>query len=279
MHLRRAVITAAGQGRRGHPLQRLVDRHGDERSAVAVIVDEAIAAGADEIAIVVAAGEEAAFLSAIDRRPGRLELITQRSSDGYGAAVLLARSFVDDEPFLHFVGDHLYVSDIERCCALQLVEVARRESCAVSAVQPTRESMLPWFGAVGGRRVPNVDGLYEIDTVLEKPTPTLAEQELLVPGLRAGHYLCFFGMHVLTPTIFDLLDASDDTGPRTMSAALGELARRERYLAHQVRGTRYDIGVPYGMFVAQLALALSGKDRSEVLARIVELLARQPHSP
>ena len=57
------------------------------------------------------------------------------------------------------------------------------------------------------------------------------------------------------------------------------LFRSERYLAHQVQGTRYDIGVPYGMLTAQLALALSGKDRAEVLARIVELLSRQPQSP
>jgi len=50
-------------------------------------------------------------------------------------------------------------------------------------------------------------GLYEIEKVLEKPTPTLAEEELIVPGLRAGHYLCFFGMHVLTPTVFELLES------------------------------------------------------------------------
>ena len=41
-----------------------------------------------------------------------------------------------------------------------------------------------------------------IDTIIEKPNPTLAELKLHVPGLRAGHYLCFFGMHVLTPTVF-----------------------------------------------------------------------------
>lgn len=279
MHLRRAVITAAGQRRRGHPLDRIVDRHGEDRAALAIIVDEAIAAGIEEIAIVVGPDDESAITAAIDHAPGRLEVITQRHPEGYGSAVLLARAFVGDEPFLHFVGDHLYVSHLESCCARQLVETARRESCAVSAVQPTRESMLPWFGAVGGRRVPDADGLYEIETVLEKPTPTLAEQELIVPGLRAGHYLCFFGMHVLTPTVFDLLAGVQRHGPRSMSEALGALARRERYLAYQVRGTRYDIGVPYGMLIAQLAMALSGKDRAEVLTRIVELLARQSQSP
>lgn len=276
MNLRRAVITAAGKTPQEHPLQRLVDRDGVVRSALGIIVDEALAAGADEIAVVVRPGDEAAFFAAVDRRPGRLEMIPQHDPNGYGAAVLAARAFVGDEPFLHFVGDHLYVSDVPARCAEQLVETARREDCAVSAVQPTRESMLPWFGAVGGRRVAQANRLYEIDTVLEKPTPTQAEQELVVPGLRAGHYLCFFGMHVLTPTIFELLATADESGRRNLSGALTRLARQERYLAHQVEGARYDLGLPYGLLTAQLALALSGRDRSHVLAQIVELLARQP---
>ena len=115
--------------------------------------------------------------------------------------------------------------------------------------------------------------------MLEKPTPTQAEQELVVPGLRAGHYLCFFGMHVLTPAIFDLLESADESGRRNLSGALSRLARQERYLAHQVQGARYDLGLPYGLLTAQMALALSGRDRSHVLAQIVELLARQPQVP
>src|ERR1043166_4204625 len=57
----------------------------------------------------------------------------------------------------------------------------------------------------GGKLAGHVHGLYEVSAVLEKPTPTEAEQKLDVPGLRAGHYLCFFGMHVLTPLIMELL--------------------------------------------------------------------------
>ncbi|MFM8804094.1 MAG: UTP--glucose-1-phosphate uridylyltransferase, partial [Planctomycetia bacterium] len=172
----------------------------------------------------------------------------------------------------------LCVSDTLRRCGQQLVAVAEAEQCSVSAVQPTREGMLPWFGAVGGRRVPQSRSLYEIDTVLEKPTPTQAEQELIVPGLRAGHYLCFFGMHVLTPAIFDLLAGLGDAGRRQLSPALAALAGRERYLAYEVAGSRYNLGVTYGLLVAQVALGLAGKDRAEILALVVELLARQPRA-
>jgi UTP--glucose-1-phosphate uridylyltransferase len=170
------------------------------------------------------------------------------------------------------------VSDSSLRCAQQLVAVAETEECAESAVQPTRENMLPYFGAIGGRRVAHSRSLYDIDTVLEKPTPTQAEQELIVPGLRAGHYLCFFGMHVLTPTVFELLENGGDAGRRQLSSALGKLASRERYLAFETQGNRYNLGVPYGLLTAQFALALAGKDRADVLSQLVELLARQPGS-
>jgi UTP--glucose-1-phosphate uridylyltransferase len=278
MHVRRAIITAAGRDEQRLPLQRLIDRDGVAKTALEIIVEEAVAAGAHEVGIVVRPGDEAAFRAAAGTAPSRLELIPQSEPLGYGHAIGLARSFVGDEPFLHLVGDHLCVSDTLRRCGQQLVAVAEAEQCSVSAVQPTREGMLPWFGAVGGRRLPQSRSLYEIDTVLEKPTPTQAEQELIVPGLRAGHYLCFFGMHVLTPAIFDLLDSLGDLGRRQLTPALAALAGRERYLAYEVAGNRYNLGVTYGLLVAQLALGLSGKDRADILSQLVELLARQPRA-
>jgi UTP--glucose-1-phosphate uridylyltransferase len=178
---------------------------------------------------------------------------------------------------LHLVGDHLYVSRSEKGCAQQLVEVAEAEACAISAVQATRESLLPYYGTIGGRRVPGRPNLYQIETVIEKPTPTEAEQQLIVPGLRAGHYLCFFGMHVLTPTVIDILgqqiEAAGEQVGLTLSAALAELARREQYLALEKQDFRYDVGVKYGLLTAQLALALNGQDRDEVLSKLLELLA------
>jgi UTP--glucose-1-phosphate uridylyltransferase len=270
------VITAAGRDGQQLPLQRLIDRDGSAKTALQIVVEEAVAAGADEIAIVVRPGDEAAFRAAAGGSASRLELLPQVEPLGYGNAIQVTRAFVGDEPFLHFVGDHLYVSDAAARCAQQLVAVAEAEDCSVSAVQATRESMLPFYGTVGGRRVPEARGLYEVETVVEKPTPTRAEQDLIVPGLRAGHYLCFFGMHVLTPAVFDLLERLGDAGQRQLSPALAQLAARERYLAYEVHGRRFNLGETYGLLVAQLALGLAGHDRTEILAQIVELLARQP---
>jgi UTP--glucose-1-phosphate uridylyltransferase len=157
-----------------------------------------------------------------------------------------------------------------------VVETAEAESCGVSAVQATREGLLPNFGAVSGKRVHGRNDLYTIENVIEKPTPTEAEQRLHVPGLRAGYYLCFFGIHVLTPAVMDLLDyelknsANGDLA--AISSALNELARKEKYLALEMNDYRFNVGVKYGLLNAQLALALTGKDRDEVITMLMELL-------
>ncbi len=95
-------------------------------------------------------------------------------------------------------------------------------------------------------------------------------------------YLCFFGMHVLTPTVMEILarrvEALLTTSVSvrrgiTLSDALAELALREKYTALEEHAQRFDVGVKYGLLTAQLALALSGRDREDVLARLVELLS------
>jgi UTP--glucose-1-phosphate uridylyltransferase len=278
VEIKKAIITAAGKSQRTLPLQTLVDRDGQTKTALRILVEEILAAGIDEICVVISPGDQAAYAAAAGGQGGRLRFVEQAEPLGYGHAVLQAREFVAAKPFLLLVGDHLYVSGGAKRCAQQLVETASAESCAVSAVQATHESKLPYYGAVGGRLVAGRKGLYEISQVLEKPTPTEAEQRLIVPGLRAGHYLCFFGMHVLTPLVMDLLaeNLARADGPKTpLTHALAQLATRERWLAGELHGRRYDIGVKYGLLTAQLALALDGNDRNEVLSGLVELLARR----
>ena len=289
MKISKAVITAAGRRQRTLPLQTLIDRDGIEKSVLTILIEEIVRAGINEIGIVVRPGDERAYADVAGDYAGaigaRLHFVPQTEPLGYGHAIYCARPFVGQEAFLHLVGDHLYVNRGETACAQHLVEIATQEACTVSAVQATRESLLPYYGAIGGRRLSGRDDLYRVETVIEKPTPTEAEQHLIVSGLRAGYYLCFFGMHVLTPTIFDILEEqigalkqqteqSDVTGI-TLAAALAVLAGREQYLALEKHDSRYDVGVKYGLLTAQLALALNGRDHDEVLAKLLALLAQR----
>jgi UTP--glucose-1-phosphate uridylyltransferase len=134
------------------------------------------------------------------------------------------------------------------------------------------------YGTLSGKRVPDAPGVYQIEKIIEKPALSTAELQLQTPGLRVGHYLCFFGMHVLPHQIFGILEEqfakrSPLGAEFQLTPALQELANREKYLALEVKGSRYDIGGKLGLMQAQIALGVAGKDRDEFLTTIIEVLA------
>lgn len=277
MKVRKALITAAAPSQHAIPLQKIVDQDGVEKTALQHIVEEVASAGIEQICIVIQPGDQAEFQRAAGHAEGRLSFVEQPEPLGYADAIMRAKGFVGDDPFLHLVGDHLYVSTGDQRCARQLIDVAAKHQCSVSAVQPTRENNLQYFGTIGGTPYGQATDLYEIATVIEKPTPTLAEQELSIAGLRSGFYQCFFGMHVLSSRVMqilsELVESSDENRKVTLADALAIHATEEKYLAFAAEGSRYNIGTKYGVFLAQAALALRGKDRDQILTKLVELLA------
>ncbi|MCX7869497.1 MAG: sugar phosphate nucleotidyltransferase [Terrimicrobiaceae bacterium] len=278
MTVTKALITAAGPGQRTLPLQTLVDRGGVPRSVLAFLLDEAASAGIERGGGGICPGDAALYERAAGEARVAVTFIEQPEPLGYADAVLRGAEFLAGDAFLLMVSDHLYISrDPGKSCARQLVEVAAAEQCAVSAVQATHESQLSSFGTVGGRLFEGRKGLYEAERVVEKPTPTFAEQELAVPGLRQGYYLCLFGMHVLTAHILRRLEAlrAAAADPRTVTLcdALGSESSGVRHLAAELSGTRHDLDAPHGLLFTQLALALDSPQRAEVLAGLVEMLA------
>ena len=306
MNIRKAVITAAGRGARLYPaatpvqksMLPIVDRDGFVKPAIQLIAEEALFSGAEELCIVCAPGDEEQYIAQlrllrenlliayegadwaklqaerIDDLLRRLSFRAQAEPLGYGHAVACARDFTGGEPFLLLLGDHLYLSkDPGRRCAQQITDLATRENCAVAGVQVTRESLIRNYGTLAGRRLEQMQGVYQIERILEKPAISKAELELITPGLRTGHYLCFFGIHVLTPAIFDILEANmAGAVDYALTPALNELARSERYLAHEVKGVRYDLGQTFGLLRAQLALGIAGERQDEVLASVLEVM-------
>jgi UTP--glucose-1-phosphate uridylyltransferase len=268
-----------------------------------IIAEEALESGIEEIGVVAAPGDETVYrryfrqyaenLRSVFKGVGwaeeqsrrladldqRLCFAVQPEPDGYGHAVWCAREFVADQPFLLLLGDHLYISSEPRRCARQLLDLAEAEACAVSGVQATREHLIHQYGTLAGKRLSNRPDVYAIDEIIEKPNPTLAELRLQVPGVRAGHYLCFFGMHVLPSLVFDLLDDLvrrdvREAGQIQLTTALNTLARREKYLALETRGARHNLGVKFGFIEAQIALSLAGVDRERMLSGLLESIVR-----
>ncbi|HEU5117183.1 MAG TPA: sugar phosphate nucleotidyltransferase [Isosphaeraceae bacterium] len=319
MQITKAVITAAGRGARQYPasdtvqkaMLPLVDRDGLTKPVLQIIAEEAIESGIEEICVVSAPGDEEVYrrhfrsfaenlrsaFKGIDwaeeqsRRlvelESRLSFVVQPEPNGYGHAVWCARKFAGPDPVLLLLSDHVYISrDTSanpRRCARQLLDLAEAEECAVSAVQATREHLIHQYGTLSGKKVANDPNVYAIERIEEKPTPTQAELHLHVPGLRAGHYLCFFGMHVLTNRVFEMLEeqvrvwetkAESEQRPIPLTCALDTLAREEKYLAIETRGTRHNIGVRFGFVDAQIALALAGVDRERMLTGLLESVVK-----
>ncbi len=275
MQITKALITAAGSDQRKLAMQTLVDRNGIRKTVLEMLVEEARQAGIEEIGVVIHPGDLEVY-SDILAGDQQICFIQQDKQLGYGYAILCGASFIGNEYFLHLVGDHLYVNRTSVPCARHLTEIAKQNKCSISAVTPTRENQITSYGTIGGKRVHLASDLYMIEKVIEKPTPTIAEQKLLVPGLRSGHYLCFFGMHVLSPVVMSILEQNlkNAEGNKIgLSEALNELASKEQYMALEKNDWRFDMGTRYGLLKAQLALSLTGNDRDLVISELLEFFA------
>ncbi len=312
--VRKAVITAAGRGTRMYPatsivqkeLLPMVDRDGLTKPVIQIICEEAFDAGIEEICIVVSPGDEVQFkhyfrgLTAellpafkgkewalkesekLAKMEKSLTFVTQHTPEGYGHAVYQAKNFIGNEPFLLMLGDHIYITGENDRCAKQLIDsFASSGADAVSAVKPTAENLLHLFGTMKGKPLPSQPRLYDVETIKEKPTIDFARQNLATPGVAPGMYLCHFGMHVFPPALFDAIekqikDNLREKGEIQLTSAQ-EMMRQQlkRYYCFEVIGERYDTGIPFGLMETQIALALAGIHRQEIVESLARLLTQQ----
>lgn len=313
--VRKAVITAAGRGTRQFPATRsvqkemlpLVDSDGVAKPTIQIIVEECLASGIEDVCIVVAKGEGEPFkrhfsrlnederrvfrnkewalaqADALRRMSERITYVEQDSPEGYGHAVYQSRAFVGDEPFLLLLGDHIYISGSKKRCAQQVIETYNVAQCAVSGVQQTPDDKLHLFGTVTGRPLGSDPPTYEVSEIKEKPSIDYAAEHLQTSGVKRGYYLCFFGMHVFPPSIFECLEHHitnnlREKGEIQLTSSQEMLRAKERYVAVETVGERYDMGVPFGYVETQAALALNGVDRTEMLSALLRIVAKSAAS-
>lgn len=288
----------------------MVDRDGLAKPVIQIIGEEAIAAGVEEICIVTQPGEEQHYRDYFRRMNDetlrafkgkdwaieaseklhdfgqRLHFVSQDSPEGYGHAVYQARKFVGDDPYLLMLGDHIYISANGDTCATQLInKYNNSEFEAMSAVQATPSHLLHLFGTLRGEVIDMARGIYRVSAIHEKPSEEYAAANLRTVGLPPNLYLCHFGMHVFPPAIFEAIEHHIRNNIREKNeiqlTSSQEYMREtllgdgERYGACTIDGQRFDTGIPYGLMESQLALALSGKHRSEIVEAIARLLAEQ----
>lgn len=278
-HVRKAVIPAAGFGTRLFPASKamkkelfpVIDKSGRAKPAIMAIVEEAINAGIEEVCLIVQPGDTELFESFFQTPPriehynklskenqaycdallelgSRVSFVTQDVQEGFGHAVYCAREWVGNEPFLLMLGDHLYGSDEERCCARQVVEAYERVGHSVVGLKVTPIEQLSNFGCVTGAwREEN--SLLSLTEIYEKPDPEYAMEHLHVDGMDMDQFLTVFGIYVLQPQIFEFLERNithnlRERGEFQLTSCLDELRKADGFSGYVVKGRRFDIGLP-----------------------------------
>jgi UTP--glucose-1-phosphate uridylyltransferase len=282
MKVRKAVIPIAGLGTRHFPASHAVKKElfpvvgpdGIARALFHYHLLELEAAGIEEICIIVQPGEDEmvhdylrgpdnAYLKRLEKHPAllreaeqmrgfekRVSFAVQREQEGYGHAVFQTKNFAAGEMVLLALGDHLFrgkpVSPY-----LELAEMAAiSNGKSVSAVNRISAAELKGYGTIAGTRRAANPRLIDVSLIVEKPDVATAHAKLRVNDLPAGTWLGWFGLHLLAPSIYDVLeemirDNVRDHGEFQLTRAQEIQHRREGYLALEMTAAeRFDFGVP-----------------------------------
>ena len=278
-HVRKAVIPAAGFGTRLFPASKamkkelfpVIDKSGRAKPAIMAIVEEAINAGIEEVCLIIQSGDTELFESFFKTSPriehynklskenraycdyllelgSKVTFVTQDVQEGFGHAVYCAREWVGNEPFLLMLGDHLYGSDEEKCCARQVVEAYEQVGHSVVGLKKTPIELLSNFGCVTGTWK-EVDSLLSVTEFYEKPDAEYAMEHLHVDGMDIDQFLTVFGIYVIQPQIFEFLEQNivhnlRERGEFQLTSCLDALRKAEGFSGYVVKGRRFDIGLP-----------------------------------
>jgi len=273
MKVRKAVIPAAGLGTRFLPATKaqpkemlpLVDK-----PAIQYIVEEAVAAGIEDILIVtgkfkraiedhfdrslelemhLAIHEKQATLEIVQRisELANIHYIRQSELKGLGHAVSMARSFVGNEPFAVLLGDDIIHSEDPGLA--QLMRVYEEKGTSVVGVQPVPKENVSSYGIIAGLSSDGI--LYDVSDLIEKPYPHEAPSNLAIVG-----------RYIITPSIFSIIDKTPPgkQGEIQLTDALRTLMLQEGLHACRIDGLRFDIGDKLGYLKATIGLALTRPD-------------------
>lgn len=280
--VRKAIIPIAGLGTRHFPASHAVKKEffpvvgpdGIARALFHYHLLDFEASGIEQIAIIVRPGEEMLvrdylsgpgddYIRRLEKYPAlaaealhmrglleRIEFVVQTSQEGFGHAVFQTRAFADGEPVLLCLGDHLFRgTHVSPCAELLAVHTANPRH-SLSAVNRIAADELKGYGTIAGHRRAADPRLIDISLIIEKPAPEIARERLHVDGLPPDTWLGWFGMHILRPSIFEVLermirDDVRDNGEFQLTRAQEIQRQQEGYLALEMTDARrFDFGVP-----------------------------------
>ena len=269
--VRKAVIPAAGLGTRVLPATKAMPKEMlpiVDKPAIQYIVEEAAAAGIEDILIITNRGkglledhfdrapELEARLTGSPEKEAVLEQVVaisklanifyvrQKETKGLGHAILCAREFVGDEPFAVLYGDDVILGEDPACG--QLIRAYEQFGNGVVGVKEVAREAISKYSSLKVEHLQ--DNYFRCTDMIEKPKPG---EELSLYSI--------LGRCILPPEIFDILDKTPPGagGEIQLTDAMRTLARRDGMTAVDFTGTRYDMGNKLGIMQASVEVALN----------------------
>jgi len=276
MKIKKAIIPAAGLGTRFLPATKAMPKEMLpilDKPTIQYIVEEAVAAGIEDI-IIVTGKHKRAIEDHFDNQKelemsleekGKIEIleavqyssnlanmfyVRQKEQKGLGHAIWTARQFIGNEPFAVLLGDDIVKADTP--AIKQLMNQYETTGKSIIGVQQVNENETHRYGIVDPQN--SGERLFSVNRFVEKPQPGTAPSNLAI-----------MGRYVLTPQIFDYLNRQEigAGGEIQLTDAIEHLNSEDCVYAYNFEGERYDVGEKLGFVKTTIQFALNDKEMSK----------------
>lgn len=283
----KAIIPAAGLGSRFLPATKAMPKEMLpilDTPTIQYIVEEAVAAGIEDIIIVTGKHKRAIedhFDSQLElelnlKEKNKTDLlekvehlthlanifyVRQKSPRGLGHAIWTAKQFIGDEPFAVLLGDDIV--DAEIPAIKQLMDVYEQTGTSVIGAKTVTREDTERYGIIESSE--QEGRMYKVDRLIEKPKLGTTDSRLAI-----------MGRYVLTPDIFDYLDAQEigTGGEIQLTDAIQKVNEATSVYAYDFEGNRYDVGDKLGFVTTTLEYAMRSDLKDELLPFMEDLIKR-----
>lgn len=284
--VRKAVIPAAGLGTRFLPATKALAKEMlpiVDKPTIQFIIEEALASGIEDI-VIVDGKSKRSIEDHFDSNPElennlkekgkddllkiveettdiNLYFIRQSHPRGLGDAVLTAKAFIGDEPFVVMLGDDLMTDEVP--LTKQLIDRYEQTGDSTLAVMRVPHEQVSEYGVINPEAEVS-DGLFKVTSFVEKPKPEDAPSDLAI-----------IGRYLLTPEIFEELEhtAPGKGNEIQLTDAIDSLNQRQHVYAHEFKGKRFDVGSKIGFLMTNIEFGLEHPQTKDALKQYIKDLA------
>ena len=260
MKIKKAVIPIAGRGTRMLPITKVIPKHLlplNNKPIIEYIVEEVLKSGIEEIVFVISRCDKLTkkyfsndkilkkFLKKKDKKDSlnilknipkfKMHFVIQKTADGNGDAIIKAKKYLKNEPFLLLFGDDIIINGNSCTDLLKAYQGTQTITLGLTEVD---EENAKRYGIIKTKD-PLTKKIIKLDNIMEKPNKV------------EGKTYAFIGRAILTSKVFDYLeDMKFKKKEIGLSQALENMMQEENVYGCIINGKRYDVGYKEGYMQA-----------------------------